>query len=56
MLKSCEGVEFMAYHAFDGGKAEAFGNKNSGNDGWVPSESQTMQAKNDFLQRGIRVF
>ncbi len=55
-LKNCEGVEFIPYHAFGGGKSEALGKKNSGNKSWIPSERQIVEAKNYLLQRGICVF
>jgi pyruvate formate lyase activating enzyme len=56
ILKNCEGVEFIPYHAFGGGKSEALGKKNSGNNHWIPLESQIADAKNYLLQRGICVF
>lgn len=55
-LKNCEGVEFIPYHAFGSGKAEALGKENYNNNNWVPSERQLAEAKNYFLQRGIYVF
>jgi len=55
-LKYCEGVEFIPYHAFGGGKAEALGKENSGNNYWIPSEKQIFNAKKYLLQRGIYIF
>ena len=55
-LKNCEGVEFIPYHAFGGGKAEALGRDNSGNNSWIPTEKQLADAKNYLLQRGVYVF
>ncbi len=55
-LKNCEGVEFIPYHAFGGGKSEALGKGNSGNNSWIPSKSQIVEAKNYLQQRGICVF
>lgn len=55
-LKNCEGVEFIPYHAFGGGKAEALGKEKSGNNNWIPSEKQIFNAKKYLLQRGIYIF
>ena len=55
-LNHCEGVEFIPYHAFGGGKSEALGKKNSGNNRWIPHKTQISEASNYLQQRGIFVF
>lgn len=54
-LSNCEGIEFMPYHAFGGGKTEALGKEISNNNNWIPTENQIAEAKNYFLHRKIRV-
>lgn len=55
-LKNCEGVEFIPYHSFGGGKSESLGKKNSGNNNWIPTENQISEAKKYLSKKGIYAF
>lgn len=55
-LKNCEGIEFLPYHAYGGAKRVAIGKENNGNDDWVPTKEQILEAKAYVKQQGIKVF
>jgi len=55
-LKHCEGVEWIAYHAYGGTKATFLGHEDNGNVNWIPSKSQIEEAKKIIKQHHIKVF
>ncbi len=55
-LKHCEGVEWIAYHAYGGTKATFLGLEDNGNENWIPSKNQIEEAKKIVKQHHVKVF
>ncbi len=53
ILKHCEGVELLPYHAYAGSKMLPLGKADNGNSQWIPTHETMQEAKAFLVSRGV---